>query len=95
MDTREPRHSDPFGREFLAEARRLLGAQPMDYAELRRVEGFGKAEILRVLRERYGASYADIQRLQLEDDPRALARYLFDAHRRQASALAFQAWLMP
>jgi len=36
------------------------------------------------LRENGGATYADIQRLRLEEDPRALARHLFNAHRRQA-----------
>lgn len=77
---------DTFGREFLDEARKLLDGQPMDYAAMKRVERFGKEELLRYLREHAGATYADLQRLRLEDDPRGLARYLFDAQRRQAGA---------
>lgn len=77
---------DTFGREFLDEARKLLDGQPMDYAAMKRVERFGKEELLRYLREHAGATYADLQRLRLEDEPRALARYLFDAQRRQAGA---------
>lgn len=75
---------DTFGREFLEEARKLLEGQPLDYASMKRVERLGKEEILRHLRENGGATYADIQRLRLEEDPRALARHLFNAHRRQA-----------
>jgi hypothetical protein len=75
---------DTFGREFLEEARKLLDGQPMDYSSMKRVEHLGKEEVLRYLREHAGATYADIQRLRLEDDPRALARHLFDAQRRQA-----------
>lgn len=76
-----------FGSEFLDEARKLLDGQPMDYASMKRVERLGKEELLRYLREHAGATYADIQRLRLEDDPRALARYLYDAQRRQAMAV--------
>lgn len=77
---------DTFGREFLNEARRLLDGPPIYYAVMKRVERFGKEELLPCLREHAGATYADLQRPRLEDDPRALARYLFQARRRQASA---------
>jgi hypothetical protein len=82
-----------FGEQFLEEMRRLTGSNPLDYATTQRVKGMGREEVIELLRQNAGATYADIQRLRKSEDPCELAQYLFEAQQRNAQALGVSASL--
>lgn len=83
-----------FGEQFLAELRRLIGSNPLDYATTQRVKGLEREGIVELLRKNAGATYADIQRLRKAEDPREMAQFLFDAQRRStASGPATMFWI--
>lgn len=75
-----------FGEVFLAEVRSLTGSNPLDYAATQRVKAMERDEIIVLLRKNAGATYADIQRFKKSEDPRELARFLFEAQQRNAQA---------
>ncbi|MBK9387569.1 MAG: hypothetical protein IPN34_22370 [Planctomycetes bacterium] len=72
-----------FGQQFLDEVERNLGTQPFGYAEQKRLRAMDRSEFATFLRRHAGATYAELQSLKQEEDPRQLAAFFCDAKRRE------------